>query len=255
MDAPLPIAFADVQDAAARLAGVAHRTPVLTSRTLDARVGGRVLLKAESLQRMGAFKFRGAYNRISRLSSDERARGIVAASSGNHAQAVALAASLCASDAVILMPRDAPAGKRAATEGYGARVVEYDRYHDDRERLAAQIAEREGRVIVPAYDDPLVMAGAGTVALELVQDAGPLDVLVAPVGGGGLMSGCAVAARALTPCGSSASSRAGATTRAARWRPAGGSPSPSRRRSPTACSCRRRARARSPSCNGSSTRS
>ena len=199
MAAPLPITFADVEDAAARLAGVAHRTPVLTSRTLDARVGARVLLKAESLQRMGAFKFRGAYHRISRLAADERARGIVAASSGNHAQAVALAASICAGDAVILMPRDAPAGKRAATEGYGARVVEYDRYRDDRERLAAQIAEREGRTIVPAYDDPYVMAGAGTVALELMQDGGPLDVLVAPVGGGGLMSGCAVAARALAP--------------------------------------------------------
>ncbi len=195
----LPIGLPDVEDAARRLAGVAHRTPVLTSRTLDARLAASVLLKAENLQRMGAFKFRGAYNRISRLSDDELRRGIVASSSGNHAQAVALAASLCDSDAVILMPRDAPQSKRAATEAYGARVVEFDRYRDDRERLTEELAAREGRTLVHAYDDPFVMAGAGTAALELIEDAGGLDVLVVPVGGGGLISGSAVAGTGLRP--------------------------------------------------------
>ncbi|HWC26417.1 MAG TPA: pyridoxal-phosphate dependent enzyme [Solirubrobacteraceae bacterium] len=195
----LAIGLADVESAAERLAGVAHRTPTLTSRTLDDRLGASLWLKAESFQRMGAFKFRGAYNCISRLPAEQLARGIVAASSGNHAQAVALAASICASRALILMPRDAPAGKRAATEGYGGRVVEFDRYADDRDALTREIADREGLTIVHPYDDPHVMAGAGTVALELVQDAGELDVLVVPVGGGGLISGCAVAAKALLP--------------------------------------------------------
>jgi threo-3-hydroxy-L-aspartate ammonia-lyase len=195
----LPLDLSDVRAAATRLAGVAHRTPVLRSRTLDERVGGQVTLKAESFQRMGAFKFRGAYNCISRLPEDALARGIVAFSSGNHAQAVALAASLLGSRAVLLMPRDAPASKRAATEAYGGRVVEYDRYADEREVLARELAGREGLSLVHAYDDPHVMAGAGTVALELIEDAGELDTLVVPVGGGGLISGCAVAGTGLQP--------------------------------------------------------
>jgi threonine dehydratase len=195
----LPISLDDVRAAAARIEGVAHRTPVIRSRTLDARVGGELLLKAEIFQRMGAFKFRGAYNRISRLSSAELSRGVAASSSGNHAQAVALAASIVGTQAAILMPHDAPAGKRAATEGYGAEVLAFDRYADDREQLTNALAERDGRTLVHGYDDPHIMAGAGTVALELVEQAGPLDVLVAPIGGGGLISGCAVAGTALLP--------------------------------------------------------
>jgi threonine dehydratase len=187
------IGLADVEAAARRLEGIAHRTPVFTSRTLDERTGGEVVLKAESLQRGGAFKFRGAYNRISSLSDDERARGVVTASSGNHAQAVALAAGLCGTSALVLMPDDAPASKREATQGYGADVVGYDRYGEDRDALLAATAADTGRIVVHAYDDPLVMAGQGTVALELLADAGPLDVLVVPVGGGGLIAGCAVA--------------------------------------------------------------
>jgi threonine dehydratase len=198
-EAPPLITIDDVRAAAARLAGVAHRTPVLTSRTLDARVGGRVLLKAENLQRGGAFKFRGAYNTIAGLSDAERARGVCAWSSGNHAQAVALSAALLDTRATILMPTDAPAAKRAATEGYGAEVVTYDRYAENREELAARLAEERGAVPVPPYDHPQVMAGQGTVALELIADAGPLDTLVAPIGGGGLIAGCATAAHALLP--------------------------------------------------------
>jgi threo-3-hydroxy-L-aspartate ammonia-lyase len=193
------IELADVQAAARRLEGVAHRTPVLTSRTLDARAGGAVALKAENLQRGGAFKFRGAYNHISSLDDGERARGVVTASSGNHAQAVALAAGLCGTSALVLMPDDAPAAKREATEGYGAQIVGFDRYAADREALLRATAAETGRVIVHAYDDPLVMAGQGTVGLELLEDAGPLDLLVVPVGGGGLISGCAVAARGVAP--------------------------------------------------------
>jgi threonine dehydratase len=194
---PLPLSLADVRAAAERIRGVAHRTPVVGSRTLDARVGARVLLKAENLQRAGAFKFRGAYHCISRLSEQERARGVLASSSGNHAQAVALACSLLGCAATVLMPTDAPPSKRRATEGYGATVVEFDRYCDDRERLTQERAERDGLTIVHAYDDPRVMAGAGTTALELIEDAGPLDVLVVPLGGGGLLSGCAVVAKGL----------------------------------------------------------
>jgi threonine dehydratase len=188
------IALADVEAAARRLEGIAHRTPVFTSRTLDERTGGEVVLKAENLQRGGAFKFRGAYNRISALTEDERARGVVTASSGNHAQAVALAAGLCGTSALVLMPDDAPASKREATQGYGADVVGYDRYGEDRDALLAATAADTGRIVVHAYDDPLVMAGQGTVALELLRDAGPLDMLVVPVGGGGLIAGCATAA-------------------------------------------------------------
>ena len=199
MPAAGSLSLEDVRRAAARLDGVAHRTPVLTSSTLDALVGAEVQLKAEGLQRGGAFKFRGAYNTISSLSDGELARGVCAGSSGNHAQAVALAARLCGTRATILMPRDAPASKRAATEGYGAEVVEYDRYEDDRELLVAALAEERGMTVVHPYDDPRVMAGAGTVALELLEDAGELDLLLVPVGGGGLISGCATVVKALSP--------------------------------------------------------
>ena len=156
-------------------------------------------LKPENLQRVGAFKFRGAYNAVASLSAEERAGGVVAASSGNHAQALALAAAVHDARATILMPEDAPASKVAATEGYGARIIRYDRYADDRDALTAQLAEREGLTIVPPYDDERVMAGQGTAALELVEDGGELDLLLVPVGGGGLISGSATAAKGLCP--------------------------------------------------------
>jgi threonine dehydratase len=184
----------DVVAAAGRLRGVAHRTPVFTSSTLDGLAGASVFLKAENLQRSGAFKFRGAYNAIASLSDEERTRGVVAFSSGNHAQAVALAASLLGAPAVILMPEDAPATKLAATRGYGAEVVAYDRYTQDREALGRALAEERGLALVPPFDHPLVMAGQGTAALELLEDVPDLDVLVTPVGGGGLVSGTATAA-------------------------------------------------------------
>lgn len=196
--APL-ITIDDVRAAAARLAGVAHRTPVVTSRTLDAMTGHSVLLKAESLQRVGAFKFRGAYNRISTLTADQLAAGVVAVSSGNHAQAVALSARLCGTRAVILMPTDAPTSKLAATRGYGAEVVEFDRWTADREQLLASTAAERGLTIVHPYDDPYVMAGQGTAVLELIEDAGPLDALLVCLGGGGLLAGSATVAKALNP--------------------------------------------------------
>jgi threonine dehydratase len=186
----------DVRRAAARLDGVAHRTPVVRSRTLDERTGAAVRLKPENLQRIGAFKFRGAYNTIAQL---ERVRGVVTASSGNHAQAVALSAALHDLPATILMPEDAPASKAAATEGYGATIVRYDRYADDREALMRERAEREGLTIVHPYDDERIMAGQGTAALELIEDGGALDALLVPIGGGGLIAGCATAATALCP--------------------------------------------------------
>jgi threonine dehydratase len=189
----------DVRRAAARIEGVAHRTPVITSRTLDERTGATVALKPENLQRIGAFKFRGAYNTVSSLDPEARARGVVTASSGNHAQALALSAALHDAPARILMPEDAPASKAAATEGYGADVVRFDRYSADREALMAEHAERDGLAIVHPYDDERIMAGQGTAALELIEDAGPLDVLLVPVGGGGLIAGCATAATGLLP--------------------------------------------------------
>jgi len=189
----------DVRGAAARLDGVAHRTPVLTSRTLDDLVGAEVLLKAEGLQRIGAFKFRGAYNAISSLEAGVLERGVCACSSGNHAQAVALAARLCGTRATILMPHDAPASKLAATQSYGARVIGYDRYEEDREALTLALAQEQGVHLVHPFDDPYVMAGAGTVALELLADAGDIDLLLVPVGGGGLISGCATVVKALSP--------------------------------------------------------
>jgi threonine dehydratase len=189
----------DVRAAAQRLEEVAHRTPVFTSRTLDELVGATVFLKAESLQRCGAFKFRGAFNKISSLPSEDLAGGMFASSSGNHGQAVALVSRLLGTKAVILMPEDAPPEKVAATRGYGAEIVMYDRYAADREELGLAMAGELGRTVIPPYDDPLVMAGQGTVALELIEDVGRLDVLLAPVSGGGLIAGCATAATALCP--------------------------------------------------------
>jgi threo-3-hydroxy-L-aspartate ammonia-lyase len=193
------IGLDDVQAAARRLDGIAHRTPVLSSRTLDARVGARVLIKAECLQRTGSFKFRGAYNKISSLSEDERGRGVAAFSSGNHAQAVALAARLLGTHATIVMPEDAPTLKLDATRGYGAEVVTYDRYSEDREAIGTRLAEERGLALVRPFDDSLVIAGQGTAALELLEEAGGLDLLVAPVGGGGLIAGCATVAKGRLP--------------------------------------------------------
>ena len=193
------VTFRDVEEAAGRLEGVAHRTPALTSRTLDDLTNVRVRLKAENFQRGGAFKFRGAFNKINSLSADERAQGVVAYSSGNHAQAVALAARLHGIPAVIVMPTDAPASKVEATQGYGAEVVTYDRYSEDRVAVGERLASERGGTLVPPYDDPKIIAGQGTVALELIEDAGPLDVLLVPVGGGGLISGSATTAAALAP--------------------------------------------------------
>ena len=189
----------EVRAAARRLNGVSLHTPVLTSPVLDERTGVRALLKTESLQRTGSFKLRGAYNRIAALTSAERERGVVAFSSGNHAQAVALAASLLEAPATIVMPADAPAMKLARTRRHGAEVVTYDRYGEDREQIALAIAERRGLTIVPPFEDSLVIAGQGTAGLELIEQAGELDVLLAPVSGGGLIAGCAIAVKALCP--------------------------------------------------------
>jgi threonine dehydratase len=189
----------DVRAAARRLDGVAHRTPVVTARTLDERTGAEVHLKPECLQRTGSFKFRGAYTKISALPADVLARGVAAFSSGNHAQAVALAARLLGTSATILMPEDAPAAKVEATRGYGATIVTYDRYTQDRAELGAALAEERGVELVKPYDDPLVMAGQGTAALELLADVPELDLLVVPVSGGGLIAGCATAAKELRP--------------------------------------------------------
>jgi threonine dehydratase len=193
------ITLAEVRAAAGRLSGVAHRTPVLRSRTLDRLAGAEVHLKCENLQRVGAFKFRGAYNAICRLSEAERARGVAAYSSGNHAQAIALAARELGSSAVILMPSDAPASKVAAVREYGAEVVGYDRYTGDRAALGRRLADERGLTLIPPYDHPDVIAGQGTAALELLEEVGELDALVVPVGGGGLIAGSAVAGKALQP--------------------------------------------------------
>src|SRR5499425_2057822 len=193
------IGIEDIRAAAARLKGRIHRTPVVTSRSFDERCGQQVFFKCENLQRAGAFKIRGALNKLLTLTDEERARGVVGFSSGNHAQGVALAARLTDSSAMILMPTDAPALKVAATRGYGAEVVFYDRQTEDREERARALVSRTGRVLVPPYDDPAIMAGQGTAALELLEDVPSLDALIGPVGGGGLMAGCATVARALFP--------------------------------------------------------
>ncbi|MEW2314499.1 threo-3-hydroxy-L-aspartate ammonia-lyase [Streptomyces bauhiniae] len=189
----------DVRAAAARLKGVAHRTPVLTSRTLNARVGAEVFIKCENFQRVGAFKFRGAYNAAAQLPPDQLAKGIAAFSSGNHAQAVALAARELGTTAVILMPEDAPRSKMEATLGYGAEIVTYDRYTEERAALGEGLARDRGLALIPPYDHLDVIAGQGTAALELLEETGELDALVVPVGGGGLIAGSAVAAKSLYP--------------------------------------------------------
>jgi threonine dehydratase len=193
------ITFDDVRAARERLRGVAHVTPVVTSHTLDAQAGRAVFLKCESLQRGGAFKFRGAYNTISQLAQEARARGVIAFSSGNHAQGVALAARLLGAPAVICMPSDAPAVKVAATRGYGAEVIFYDRLKDDRDAVARQIAAQRGMTLVPPYDDLRIVAGAGTAALELVEAVPDLDAVLVPIGGGGLIAGSAIAIHGANP--------------------------------------------------------
>jgi len=195
----LPISWRDVDIAAAHLAGVAHRTPVATSRTADQRTGAQVFFKCENLQRMGAFKFRGAYNALVQLDEDQRRRGVIAWSSGNHGQAIALCAGLLGLPAVVVMPQDAPALKIAATRGYGAEVVLYDRYRDDREAIGQQLATERGLTLIPPYDHPRVMAGQGTATKELIEEVGPLDALFVCTGGGGLLSGSATAANHLSP--------------------------------------------------------
>jgi threo-3-hydroxy-L-aspartate ammonia-lyase len=191
--------YDDVIAAAGRIAGHAHKTPVLTSRTVDDEFGAQVFFKCENYQRMGAFKFRGAFNALSRFSPEQRKAGVVAFSSGNHAQAIALSARILGIPATIVMPKDAPASKVAATQGYGGQVVFYDRYTEDREQIGRDLAERHGLTLVPPYDHPDVIAGQGTAALELLQEAGPLDALFVCLGGGGLLSGSLLAARALAP--------------------------------------------------------
>ena len=191
--------FDDVDAASREIAGIAHRTAVATSRTVNARTGAEVFFKCENLQRGGAFKFRGAYNALARLSPDERRRGVVTFSSGNHAQAIALAGQLLHIPRVIVMPSDAPNVKRVATEGYGGEVVLYDRERDDREAIGRRLASERGLTLIPPYDHPHIIAGQGTAARELIDEVGALDLLVVPCGGGGLLSGSAIASGALSP--------------------------------------------------------
>ena len=195
----MTLAYADVEAAAERIRGIAHRTPVLTSRTADARTGATLFFKAEPLQRAGAFKFRGACNAIAALSPEQRERGVLAFSSGNHAQAIAYAGALQGVPTVIVMPHDAPAIKVAATRGYGAEIVVYDRYKEDREAVSRRLAEARGLSVIPPYDHPDVIAGQGTAVKELIEEVGPLDVLLVCLGGGGLLAGSCLAARALSP--------------------------------------------------------
>ncbi|MBB5370005.1 MULTISPECIES: threo-3-hydroxy-L-aspartate ammonia-lyase [unclassified Janthinobacterium] len=191
--------YADVVAAAERIAGHAHKTPVITSRTVNEECGAEVFFKCENLQRMGAFKFRGAFNALSQFDEQQRRAGVVAFSSGNHAQAIALSAQLLGIPATIIMPEDAPAAKIAATRGYGGNVVLYDRYTQDREQIGRELAEKQGMTLIPPYDHPDVIAGQGTAAKELFEEVGPLDVLFVCLGGGGLLSGSALATRALAP--------------------------------------------------------
>ncbi|WP_175918044.1 threo-3-hydroxy-L-aspartate ammonia-lyase [Burkholderia pyrrocinia] len=199
MNSPTLPTYDDVAAAAARLEGHAHRTPVMTSRTIDEALGAQVFFKCENLQRMGAFKFRGAFNALSRFDAEQRRNGVVAFSSGNHAQAIALSARILGIPATIVMPQDAPAAKVAATRGYGGNVVTYDRYTEDREQIGRELAEKHGLTLIPPYDHPDVIAGQGTAAKELFDEVGPLDAVFAPLGGGGLLSGTALAMRALSP--------------------------------------------------------
>jgi threo-3-hydroxy-L-aspartate ammonia-lyase len=199
----LPITFADITAAAARIKGVAHRTPVHTSTTANERAAGgkgaQLFFKCENFQRMGAFKFRGGYNALAQFTPAQRKNGVIAFSSGNHAQAVALSAKLLGMPAVIVMPQDAPAAKIRATREYGAEVILFDRYTEDREAIGKQVAADRGMTLIPPYNHRDVMAGQGTAALELIEDAGPLDVLLVCMGGGGLTSGCATVAKHLLP--------------------------------------------------------
>ena len=191
--------YADVEAAARRIDGQAHRTPVLTSRTVDELFGAQVFFKCENFQRMGAFKFRGAFNALSRFTPEQRRFGVVAFSSGNHAQAIALSARLLGMPATIVMPKDAPAAKIAATRGYGGQVVLYDRYTEDRQQIGRDLADRHGLTLIPPFDHPDVLTGQGTAAKELFDEVGPLDAVFAPLGGGGLLSGTALSTRALSP--------------------------------------------------------
>ena len=190
--------YDDVVAAAARIEGYAHKTPVMTSRTVDEEFGAEVFFKCENYQRMGAFKFRGAFNALARLSAEQRKAGVVAFSSGNHAQAIALSARLLDIPATIVMPHDAPAAKVAATKGYGGTVVAYDRYKEDREAIGRSLAEKHGLTLIPPYDHPDVLTGQGTAAKELFEEVGELDALFVPLGGGGLLSGTALSTRALS---------------------------------------------------------
>jgi threonine dehydratase len=196
---PIRPTFADIQDAARQIAGVAHRTPVVTSRTMNDRTGARVHFKCENLQRAGAYKIRGAYNAMSRLTADERRRGVLTYSSGNHAQAVALAGRVLGIPRVIVMPADAPAVKRVATEEYGGEVILYDPERENREAIGRRIALERGLTVIPPYNHSDVIAGQGTAAVELFDESGPLDFLFVPCGGGGLLSGSGITARALSP--------------------------------------------------------
>ena len=198
-DPILAVSYDDVAAAAERLSGRARRTPVMTSRHVDRRTGAQVFFKCENLQRVGAFKFRGAFNALSQLGEEARARGVLAYSSGNHAQAVALAGQILGIPALIVMPQDAPQVKLDATRGYGAQIVLYDKHTTVREELSAQLAQERGLTLIPPYDHPHIVAGQGTAAKELIDEVGPLDYLFVCVGGGGLISGCAIAADALSP--------------------------------------------------------
>lgn len=195
----MSVTWEDVQAAAKRIEGVAHHTPVLTSTTLDKQTGAQIYFKAENMQRMGAFKFRGAYNAISQFTPKQMAGGVIAFSSGNHAQAIALAAKLLGTKATIVMPEDAPPNKLDATRGYGAEVVLYDRYSEDREAIGNRIAEEQGGTMIPPFDHPHIIAGQGTAAMEMIEDVGELDIVITPLGGGGLLGGTAIATHALSP--------------------------------------------------------
>lgn len=195
----MTVTWEDVQAASKRIEGVAHHTPILTSTTLDEQTGAQIFFKAENLQRMGAFKFRGAYNAISQFTPEQMDGGVIAFSSGNHAQAIALAARLLGTKATIVMPEDAPPNKLAATRGYGAEVVLYDRYSEDREAIGNRIAEEQGGTVIPPFDHPHIIAGQGTAVKELIEDVGELDIVITPLGGGGLLAGTAIATHALCP--------------------------------------------------------
>jgi threonine dehydratase len=199
MTETIQLDYSDIEQAAARIAGAAHRTPVLTSRTADAVAGARLFFKCENFQRMGAFKFRGAFNAIARFDDAQRRAGVLTYSSGNHAQAIALSASIAGIRSAIIMPHDAPALKVQATRGYGGEVIVYDRYKENREEIGRRLAQERGMTLIPPYDHPDVICGQGTAAKELFEETGPLDVLLVPLGGGGLLAGSALAASRLAP--------------------------------------------------------